>query len=1637
MLRVPDLFERIEALTNWQQLNQRAQSAVQDQPGLSARMGRYQQAYWWMDPGAILSMAKAGIEPDHPVAQQAATYAAAIKNDSGLGWDSKGSAVSAGSPDITDVQARLTQLSQPKPQLNPSYYAAPVSQIASLLGKNQFTGIFGKLLNQLPSEWDKLSPDVQRELSGLQLSPTVDDKGNPAIDLGNTDSLSDNARTALNSALGGGMRTQGSVSFKQGGYTPEMAQRYGSRNLIIGVPVQQQVQAAGLNESQVSGPLAANGLPGIPNLSGQAQKGIQFGFMAAAAPLQEVQGQIRNVYQLGVNHENPKWLQSQSDLGVAIGQAEQGQHVDIGGGLFGAEPGSPVVQERQRRERERGEIAGHSVTLGRAIASAADAATGHTVIEPGSRQYQLLSGLTDAAVALRADPTIWALHGIGTEAKLFEGVGSVGKGIEAYKATGAISDAFKAFQDAGGITGLRGTVDADAVNKWLEGDGAHVVNQIANTSDPYLIWRKLGREATPQLTAALADEHDPGAVADLLRGQLGTQIRHQPSVGSFTGAQRFIPGSNLDDALIMPDSQTRWTAMMPHSSVKSADPMANALEVERAGALLKMRDQVPQWFDQMARAGSPTERQTVWGNIMRDAENKLVESGVGQSRARTLTRLNQSEEAVDRAYATRAAVDGTGGSGNLLINDGKPVLVNETEPQFLGQTLRDDINLPDWRELRRQMSNPATRAVLNNPAIKGGENILLGAQNVWKAFQIATTKTMIKVLGDEQLAMAGRGYDSLANHPVHALGMILATPLGELPDDARFLQRVRQTSSKWLRWTGEKIPGVEPQILNTATGHDFETLDDIRRVASHGIDTTVTDPNIIYAKDWRAIYRGQPGVTPDDFLNAHARQLAQYAASPETREFARAGSLAEAQQRYWDGDLANLRQDFAKKTGDDALAVDRGTSDAYVQKQLDQMHTLTNGNPTLLDAIGTGKLDGASMWAQRADGSPKINQNYVNRLSNYEHDFPIATIQQKALMASDKSINDSMFGRAIHILLGTPSAVLSKSPLYRQAYWENMADNASFLDEASQAAVRTNAEAANLPKGLAGELESGLAKGTGELSVDQADKIAQGYAMDIVRRTTHEFSNRSQMFDQLRLLTPFGEIWRKTILRWANIMKENPAVARTLQKGVLQARSPEMGDFMSAGPGNPAGQGFFHKDSYGQEVFTVPFSGMATQAVTGVPVPLAGSVQGLTVGTEIFPALGPVASFPAAWLMQQVHAPQSLQDEVFPYGPPKDPGDAFSYAPAWFRSALGHNRETSLDSPRVFANNVKSVLAYGISNGDYDTSTPEGIQRAVEDATSKAHKLYDLQGAAQYLVPGAPSQQFLVKDKGGKLIDLSLLIKEYNDLADPSKTTDGQPGDPNKAADRFLQKYGPNLTQVVTPKSYAYVFGVPTDENAANWVDQHSGMRRDYPLIYGYFAPPSDPNNFNYEVYKQQFDRGERVPLSPDQWVKVSNARLAAMQYGKARDSVDKTNQGKPPDDNQRAWLAAYKQKLIDAYPGYEEALYGGGGLPSRPEAKILVDQAMKASKDKDVIQTDAGQGLVSYLHSRDLADQAWQNADKSHAAGGWTQASSAYAVTLRNWLRRVGAQTIDQHKQFGPLFDSVFEREMKDDTNPKDLTGG
>jgi hypothetical protein len=116
--------------------------------------------------------------------------------------------------------------------------------------------------------------------------------------------------------------------------------------------------------------------------------------------------------------------------------------------------------------------------------------------------------------------------------------------------------------------------------------------------------------------------------------------------------------------------------------------------------------------------------------------------------------------------------------------------------------------------------------------------------------------------------------------------------------------------------------------------------------------------------------------------------------------------------------------------------------------------------------------------------------------------------------------------------------------------------------------------------------------------------------------------------------------------------------------------------------------------------------------------------------------------------------------------------------------------------------------------------------------------------------------------------------------------------------------------------------------------------------------------------------------------------------------------------------LSRFREALAEDYPGYDPGSFDPTRIPK------IVRELERAISEPKLAATDAGQGIALYLEYR---RQASEQAVAAGLSPTGFQAAKA-AQPLREWLRRVGAAVSQDHPAFAPVWERVFDNELKDD---------
>lgn len=1222
--------------------------------------------------------------------------------------------------------------------------------------------------------------------------------------------------------------------------------------------------------------------------------------------------------------------QPQSTGAVTLGRLASGQEVDAGSGFFA---GGAVRAEHERRSSNV-TIGGKSLTPGRYLASA--------IVEPGTTPYNTLSGLVDASLLLKFDPAALGL-------------------AKAGRARSASKSFVPEAEAAGMVKGTRNTVITERVAGWLDSrDGQKVLSKVASTNQTYDVWRLLNRKVDPAVASQLADAKSVDEVRAVLDPLLGTVIREKPVVPGVLREAAGEVGRGVFTAVARRDPSTiRALAVMPGANFRLDDVAQRTTQVERFLRNARMpSDVVARYVDRVARAETPAQVYKVVVSDMLSEVMTTLAPKVGANRAQQLTKAWRD----NYRELSRYFVDEVG--ENIGVRR-VTVAGREFEvpsPHLWNELIHSSIPSPDARAIRRITSgNDSTlqgrvwHNAVNSGVWEKGTTLLDWAmQDAWKPLTLLRGAWTVRVVGEEQVRMGASGLDSIFSHPLRAIAWATgrkgtADILGNPFDDA-----VEFASSQSVRGGGWRD-----------------------RIATHG----------------RMVFNRNDDT--DNYVKGLQGELGQLASDPVARVVAGgpppgsmpAGAftgnpLEDAKRWFWAGKGSKFRQEMAEVSGKGDLLTMDGAN-AYIDTVFRRIEIKTTNNPDLLDAVRTGKLRGMDLADAKARGT----------LDTLVAEGVGPEFARGDIVLAGRPTSGSKVGGYLNqttdflftALMSRPTNFLSRSPAFRQYYYQRLSELVPFMDDATRTAAIKGAEAAGADvtrmRRLAQQYkvpESNL------LALDEADAVAKAFGLDRTKQLLYDLSERSQASDIARNIFPFAEAWKEVLTRWAAIGMERPQTVRRAQQVMGGAR----------------GSGFFTTDpATGEEVFNYPGTAFVTRNLLGVEAPLQGSVAALNLfsNNPFIPGVGPVVQQSVGKLIPHKPEWDMVRELVSPYG---EQQLSETFWPAWskkWRTAMADP-----DSDRMFGNTVYDVARYLKSTGEYSTDTPAEQERLTSAAIIRARGLYLIRGAAQFVAPSAPSPEFMAHDKEGNLVTAFALTEEYRKLQDANYET---------APAEFLRIFGEDALLYMQPKTRG---GFAPTDTMHDWVRSNPDLVSRFPRVYGHFAPTAE-GEFNMTEYERQIVTGERDALKPDEAVRLAHARVAAAKYRTARERLPAR-----PSATQKAWLASVREALVEEYPGYEPERFERGKI------EATIRELYGVVKEPVVARTDAGKGLAKYLAARDKAMEV----AKAKDLAGFGKAKQMRGV--REWLREVAEAIAAEHPDFLPLYERTLEREMVDDDTPE-----
>jgi hypothetical protein len=528
------------------------------------------------------------------------------------------------------------------------------------------------------------------------------------------------------------------------------------------------------------------------------------------AALDTVKDLSQNVASQVFNPNNPAgfdgWFQSTS-LGTMLSDSEQ-----AGEGFFLG--GKAAEKQAERARRVRGTINGSAWTIGRGAAS--------LVFTPGSKGYNIASGLLDAVVAVGSDPTflggkVYAgSKGFSSLSELKSAQAAI-QGVRSADELSAVQKLLKATTRAdAGLTDAESlVVDSSKFLKFWQTD-TRARRLVSNLGDPanndaHSIFRdtfkgKIDIPTAQKLAAAKSENEVLSIIADITNrlddanpNLLPTDIRQLPGARRGTYIKQRVPlyNSFRHNKLFttMPEQiAIAGTDADNAKSVLNFGRLLDTIGTGKVGVAYSQTDEGKTLLNKIMDAyssGSAAKIKEVDEVFDETVKVLLKQEGATEEEIINLfAKVKQAGDDTRAYYVDAAGRPEDGGFLQALIDSGQADMTDlaDLTPEQIAKLklnspgsvleLMDRTKiLPDIREIRRISGNRMMKRALTR---RGGDQRAAIAyseylQNkIWKPLTLATGGYIMRNMVDAQVRIATIGKEGFFNHPIRYMQWVMA-----------------------------------------------------------------------------------------------------------------------------------------------------------------------------------------------------------------------------------------------------------------------------------------------------------------------------------------------------------------------------------------------------------------------------------------------------------------------------------------------------------------------------------------------------------------------------------------------------------------------------------------------------------------------------------------------------------------------------------------------------------------------------------------------------------------------------------------------------------------------------------------------
>jgi hypothetical protein len=768
-------------------------------------------------------------------------------------------------------------------------------------------------------------------------------------------------------------------------------------------------------------------------------------------------------------------------------------------------------------------------------------------------------------------------------------------------------------------------------------------------------------------------------------------------------------------------------------------------------------------------------------------------------------------------------------------------------------------------------------------------------------------------------------------------------------------------------------------------------------------------------------------------------------------------------------------QQFDPTNFDDVLAWTNRMTDEILRATggtRDALGRIINYDSDILEVIKTGRFSGKDIVRKNLDQTNiEFEPEFLKKLDEFRQLPEGGPIQPPRTVeylipptfGPDKVNKIEQFiSFFFSAMYGTASDKLARSPTFRRVYWKQMSELAENMKPDQAQSVLAAARKAGIDKKLIANIETKLRISKGTATFKEIDDLAKGAALAATRDLLFDAAKRGAGFDQMRLIMPFGDAWKEVTQTWGRLFVEQRGA--NLFRGMRNGRAAMGADAGPFGPGDLYGideetgeqtalpdgkrEPWIYTDkTTGQKriqlagsrqisklIGKTGFLGKAVEDFTGVGfgVPL----QNLSMAGDILPGVGPIADRVVNSLIPDDPTYDWVREALFPFGAPADPSTPGGkqsisdvFVPSWakkiFPAALPRegflgfigNLINDLEDDPVFVSTMSQIYSSLVSTGNYDTSEVGQI-KAQEDAMRIARKVHVLRGFAQFIGPGSPLVEYMVKTPDGDV--MSSLVLDHLRTTEELLIARGQ--SPTLALPIIMETYGPDVWLLAAPNSQSEYKGMSAKDSWWDWyrTDGNGDAVKAYGLVGGFFGP--DEGEFSLNAYSSMRSEGLSKALSMKERYDIAARALGFIAYNRVRDAL-------PPESkrsNMDTILLGQTRQNIEQHFNLE--LQSSATVSTR---RKQINQAIQLVEAADrgeplaqrLMSQPMGESLRIYLGARERIEQ--MAIDQFGSRNWQRRRDGAY---MREFMRDLGQRLSGQDPMFSKMFQYVFDGEMMED---------